>query len=188
MKDEVPNESLGEVTRLLGQKWKALSKEEKKKYYDMYNKELKEYEDAMKEYNAAGGGGEASAASSQKDKEVKKVEEDEDVDMLHEEDEEDELEKDENVGEQPEASNMSTSNVLPNPSPSQPQSNGVDMDVAPSTAPLPEPASSEAPIDQLAGIPPNPIVSSVHSPENNAQHLADSVSQANPQDQQPQQP
>lgn len=29
IKDEVPNESLGEVTRLLGQKWKALSKEEK---------------------------------------------------------------------------------------------------------------------------------------------------------------
>lgn len=29
IKDEVPNESLGEVTRLLGQKWKALTKEEK---------------------------------------------------------------------------------------------------------------------------------------------------------------
>lgn len=29
IKDEVPNESLGEVTRLLGQKWKALSKEGK---------------------------------------------------------------------------------------------------------------------------------------------------------------
>lgn len=29
IKDEVPNESLGEVTRLLGQKWKALPKEEK---------------------------------------------------------------------------------------------------------------------------------------------------------------
>jgi hypothetical protein len=29
IKDEVPNESLGEITRLLGQKWKALSKEEK---------------------------------------------------------------------------------------------------------------------------------------------------------------
>lgn len=29
IKDEVPNESLGEVTRLLGQKWKALTNEEK---------------------------------------------------------------------------------------------------------------------------------------------------------------
>lgn len=29
IKDEVPNESLGEVTRLLGQKWKALAKEDK---------------------------------------------------------------------------------------------------------------------------------------------------------------
>ncbi|ORE14346.1 HMG-box, partial [Rhizopus microsporus] len=50
IKDEVPNESLGEVTRLLGQKWKALTKEEKQKYYDLYKKEQEEYESAMKSY------------------------------------------------------------------------------------------------------------------------------------------
>ncbi|KAI9487765.1 MAG: high mobility group box domain-containing protein [Benjaminiella poitrasii] len=51
IKDEHPTENLGEVTRLLGQKWKSLTKEEKKKYYDIYKRELEEYEEAMKSYN-----------------------------------------------------------------------------------------------------------------------------------------
>lgn len=35
IKDEHPTENLGEVTRLLGQKWKSLSKEEKTVCYQM---------------------------------------------------------------------------------------------------------------------------------------------------------
>jgi hypothetical protein len=38
IKDEVPNESLGEVTRLLGQKWKALTKEEKQVNQESHDK------------------------------------------------------------------------------------------------------------------------------------------------------
>jgi hypothetical protein len=95
IKDEVPNESLGEVTRLLGQKWKALTKEEKQKYYDIYKKEMEEYESAMKSYTAAGGGIEGAAAveaSKSKQEEMIKPEDieydDEDeVDMLQEDDE-----------------------------------------------------------------------------------------------------
>ncbi|KAG2236620.1 hypothetical protein INT48_000175 [Thamnidium elegans] len=49
IKDEHPTENLGEVTRLLGQKWKSLSKEEK-------TRELEEYEEAMKTYTLNGGG------------------------------------------------------------------------------------------------------------------------------------
>ncbi|KAI8640564.1 hypothetical protein BD408DRAFT_419510 [Parasitella parasitica] len=55
VKDEFPTENLGEVTRLLGQRWKGLTKDEKKKYYDMYKRELDEYEEAMKIYTLNGG-------------------------------------------------------------------------------------------------------------------------------------
>ncbi|KAI8142731.1 hypothetical protein BJV82DRAFT_614071 [Fennellomyces sp. T-0311] len=54
IKDEFPQENLGDVTKLLGQKWKGLTKEEKQKYYDMYRKEMEEYEEAMKSYVAGG--------------------------------------------------------------------------------------------------------------------------------------
>ncbi|KAI7882277.1 hypothetical protein K492DRAFT_145314, partial [Lichtheimia hyalospora FSU 10163] len=53
VKDAFPQESLGDVTKLLGQKWKGLTREEKQKYYDMYKKEMDEYEVAMKSYNEA---------------------------------------------------------------------------------------------------------------------------------------
>ncbi|KAI7908347.1 high mobility group box domain-containing protein [Cokeromyces recurvatus] len=53
IKDECPAENPSEVTRLLGQKWKSLTKEEKKKYYDLYKHELEEYEEAMKSYNTS---------------------------------------------------------------------------------------------------------------------------------------
>ncbi|KAI8990786.1 hypothetical protein BDF20DRAFT_908636 [Mycotypha africana] len=114
IKDEVPNESLGEVTRLLGQKWKALTKEQKQKYYDLYRKEMEEYETAMKSYTAAGGGAEgaaavAAAAAAQQQEEEKlkqeikskhhdgegeeaeedaEEEEEEEIDMLQDEDDE----------------------------------------------------------------------------------------------------
>ncbi|KAI8329222.1 high mobility group box domain-containing protein [Chlamydoabsidia padenii] len=53
IKDEHPEErSLGEVTKLLSAKWKNLDKDEKKVYQDMYQKELEEYEVAMKSYNS----------------------------------------------------------------------------------------------------------------------------------------
>ncbi|KAF7724316.1 non-histone protein [Apophysomyces ossiformis] len=50
IKDQYPQENLGEVTKILGQRWKSLKKEEKQKYYDMYKKEMEEYEEAMKSY------------------------------------------------------------------------------------------------------------------------------------------
>ncbi|CAO3576297.1 unnamed protein product [Absidia cylindrospora] len=58
IKDEHPDErSLGEVTKLLSAKWKSLGSDEKKVYQDMYQKELEEYEAAMKSYNNNGGAG-----------------------------------------------------------------------------------------------------------------------------------
>lgn len=100
IKDEVPNESLGEVTRLLGQKWKALTKEQKQKYYDIYKREQEEYETAMKSYTAAGGGLEGAAAVEAASKLKHEVEDDEEeIDMLQDddEDEDDEEENDEDT-------------------------------------------------------------------------------------------
>ncbi|CAO3673226.1 unnamed protein product [Rhizopus stolonifer] len=97
IKDEVPNESLGEVTRLLGQKWKALANEEKQKYYDIYKKEMEEYESAMKSYTAAGGGVIGAAAVQAQKRDMKPEEdieydEEDEVDMLQDEEEdEDEI-------------------------------------------------------------------------------------------------
>ncbi|CEP14915.1 hypothetical protein [Parasitella parasitica] len=64
VKDEFPTENLGEVTRLLGQRWKGLTKDEKKKYYDMYKRELDEYEEAMKIYTLNSGPATAGGAIS----------------------------------------------------------------------------------------------------------------------------
>ncbi|CEG72483.1 hypothetical protein RMATCC62417_08036 [Rhizopus microsporus] len=50
MKVENPEESIGDITRLLALKWKALTKEEKKYYYDTFKKEMEEHEEAMKSY------------------------------------------------------------------------------------------------------------------------------------------
>ncbi|CAO3600160.1 unnamed protein product [Absidia cylindrospora] len=64
-KDELPTENLGEVTRLLGQKWKAMTDDEKKKYYDIYDREQEEYQRAMKSYKEAGGGDAGRTAISE---------------------------------------------------------------------------------------------------------------------------
>lgn len=105
IKDEVPNESLGEVTRLLGQKWKALTKDQKQKYYDLYKKEQEEYETAMKSYTAAGGGVEGAAAveaaahkrheEELEDSNSQLQMDDEEIDMLQDDDDIDEVEDDE---------------------------------------------------------------------------------------------
>ncbi|KAG0744436.1 hypothetical protein G6F57_003099 [Rhizopus arrhizus] len=50
IKVENPEENIGDVTRLLALKWKGLTKEEKKVYYDTFKKEMDEYEEAMKSY------------------------------------------------------------------------------------------------------------------------------------------
>lgn len=55
IKVENPEENIGDVTKLLGLKWKALPKEEKQVYYDTFKKEMEEYEEAMKSYKEAGG-------------------------------------------------------------------------------------------------------------------------------------
>ncbi|KAI8885176.1 hypothetical protein K501DRAFT_216310 [Backusella circina FSU 941] len=47
------NENLGEETRVLGHRWKALSEEEREKYYEAYKNELDAYKVAMKRYVAA---------------------------------------------------------------------------------------------------------------------------------------
>ncbi|KAI8992025.1 hypothetical protein BDF20DRAFT_847828 [Mycotypha africana] len=54
IKDENPDESVGDVTKILAHKWRALPKEEKKFYYDIFNKEMREYEEAMKTYKLTG--------------------------------------------------------------------------------------------------------------------------------------
>ncbi|CAO0801046.1 unnamed protein product [Mucor circinelloides] len=55
IKEENPEESIGDVTRLLGLKWKGLTREEKRVYYDMFKQEMDEYEEAMKVYKNNGG-------------------------------------------------------------------------------------------------------------------------------------
>ncbi|KAI8640392.1 high mobility group box domain-containing protein [Parasitella parasitica] len=50
VKEEFPEESIGDVTKLLGHKWKGLTKEEKLVYHDMFKREMDEYEEAMKTY------------------------------------------------------------------------------------------------------------------------------------------
>ncbi|ORZ00499.1 hypothetical protein BCR43DRAFT_560981 [Syncephalastrum racemosum] len=126
IKDEVPNESLGEVTRLLGQKWKALSKEEKQKYYDMYRKEMNEYEEAMKSYTASSSaaptpGTPTSAAVAASAEEVEAVNDDaskvdaEEIDMLQDED--DDEEEDMEIKHDEDLPISETPSAQPSPSP-----------------------------------------------------------------------
>ena len=49
IKDENPSASFGEMGKLLGSKWKALSPEERKVYTDEYQKEMEEYKLFVKE-------------------------------------------------------------------------------------------------------------------------------------------
>ncbi|SAM00728.1 hypothetical protein [Absidia glauca] len=88
-KDELPTENLGEVTRLLGQKWKAMTDDEKKKYYDIYDKEQEEYQKAMKSYTEAGGGDAGRIAVSEMIKAEEETRDFEDVDMIRPDDEDD---------------------------------------------------------------------------------------------------
>ncbi|KAG0172677.1 hypothetical protein DFQ30_009904 [Apophysomyces sp. BC1015] len=104
IKDEMPNEGLGEVTRALGQKWKALAKDEKQAspsqllfiYYDMYKKEQGEYEVAMKSYTA----GSTNPATENKEEKIDKKENEEDEleDEEQENEEIDMLQEDEGEG------------------------------------------------------------------------------------------
>ncbi|CAG8515512.1 10476_t:CDS:2 [Paraglomus brasilianum] len=49
-KEENANKGFQDVTRILSQRWKDLVPEEKKKYFDMYNKEKQRYEREMSSY------------------------------------------------------------------------------------------------------------------------------------------
>ncbi|KAI7872541.1 high mobility group box domain-containing protein [Spinellus fusiger] len=103
IKDTMPSESLGDITRALGQQWKALSKQEKQIYHDLYKKERVDYEVALKTYTDAGGGDAGVAAvdksqaileEEEEESESEEEEEEEDeVDMLEEEEEEEEKEE-----------------------------------------------------------------------------------------------
>lgn len=136
IKDQVPNENLGEITRLLGQKWKTLPKEEKKKYYDIYNKEVDDYEVAMKSYIAAGGGVEGAAAVEAAAALIKKQDEEE-IDMLDDDDEEDEeeiIEEDEDEEEHkspklkfPQSVVSPPSSVATDPLPETPQNTNTPL-------------------------------------------------------------
>ncbi|KAL4213317.1 non-histone protein [Rhizopus microsporus] len=53
VKDECQTDNLGEITRILGQRWKNLSADEKKKYQDIFKKEYKEYTEALNAYAAS---------------------------------------------------------------------------------------------------------------------------------------
>ncbi|KAI9016463.1 high mobility group box domain-containing protein [Phycomyces nitens] len=57
-RDRIKGESdhdmnLGEMTRVLGQEWKALDAKEKQKYLDLFKKEHDEYEEALRSYTAS---------------------------------------------------------------------------------------------------------------------------------------
>ncbi|KAI8140436.1 hypothetical protein BJV82DRAFT_671512 [Fennellomyces sp. T-0311] len=148
IKDQLSSDNLGEATRLLGQKWKALSKDEKKVYYDMYNKEQKEFEAAMELYNAAGGAAtganseQSSQAPPQKDKE-----DDENIDMLHEDDEDDDQPQEEQHFDKP-VDQPVTDAATPVPESSE----AATHEAAVSTDALPPPA---APITATAPPPPS---------------------------------
>ncbi|KAI7861606.1 high mobility group box domain-containing protein [Spinellus fusiger] len=45
--------NLGEISRVLGQEWKALEPKEKQKYLDLFKKEYDTYEEALKTYTAS---------------------------------------------------------------------------------------------------------------------------------------
>lgn len=88
IKDEYPGENQGDLTRILGQKWKNLTKDEKQKYYDIYKKEQEEYEEAMKSYTASGSvaGTPGLETASQTEDHMSMGEDDEEEDMLNEDD------------------------------------------------------------------------------------------------------
>ncbi|PNW88436.1 hypothetical protein CHLRE_01g029450v5 [Chlamydomonas reinhardtii] len=69
VKAENPGIAFGEVGKLLGERWKAMSAEEKAPYDEMAAKDKVRYADAMKAYKASGaaGGGEAAAAADDGD-------------------------------------------------------------------------------------------------------------------------
>lgn len=51
IKEENADASLSDLTRLLGQKWKSLAKDEQKKYYELYKKDKERYATEMTAYN-----------------------------------------------------------------------------------------------------------------------------------------
>jgi len=87
IKDEYPGENQGDLTRILGQKWKNLAKDEKQKYYDIYKKEQEEYEEAMKSYTASGSvAGTPGLETASQTEEHLSMGEDDEEDMLNEDD------------------------------------------------------------------------------------------------------
>ena len=54
IRDEAQDASLSDRTKILGQRWKSLGAEEKKIYYDMYEKDKERYEREMAAYHRPG--------------------------------------------------------------------------------------------------------------------------------------
>ncbi|CAO3667090.1 unnamed protein product [Umbelopsis vinacea] len=87
IKDEYPGENQGDLTRILGQKWKNLAKDDKQKYYDIYKKEQEEYEEAMKSYTASGSvAGTPGLETASQTEDHMSLGEEEEEDMLNEDD------------------------------------------------------------------------------------------------------
>ncbi|KAJ3275298.1 FACT complex subunit [Borealophlyctis nickersoniae] len=61
-----PSMPVPEVSKRLGEMWKALSNEEKKRYEDMAKEAKEQYKVAIDEYEASGGGGGGSSSTTSK--------------------------------------------------------------------------------------------------------------------------
>ncbi|ORX62206.1 HMG-box [Hesseltinella vesiculosa] len=155
-KDELQTDNLGEVTRLLGQKWKAMTDAEKKKYYDVYDREQEEYRKAMVSYNAAGGGDAGRLAVEEMsrgravdddDKELKaltdKMKVNGDVDVLphgddDDDDDDDDLEEDEDATSFMDDASVATTTVSVDPPSNLSLTPNQDLPILPSTVPANE--------------------------------------------------
>ncbi|KAJ2787136.1 non-histone protein [Coemansia interrupta] len=61
--------SYSEMTKAMGQKWKNLPQEEKKKYYDLYERGMFRYQQELEVYRGGGGGGAGSGTYDNNDNE-----------------------------------------------------------------------------------------------------------------------
>ncbi|KAK9701051.1 non-histone protein [Basidiobolus ranarum] len=71
LKEEHQDASLGDLTKMLSASWKTLDPTEKKKYYDMYEKDKERYEKEMSSYSGANGSHEPSENGARENKKIK---------------------------------------------------------------------------------------------------------------------
>ncbi|ORX85640.1 hypothetical protein K493DRAFT_307221 [Basidiobolus meristosporus CBS 931.73] len=71
LKEEHQDASLGDLTKMLSASWKTLDPTEKKKYYDMYEKDKERYEKEMSSYSGANGSHETPENGARESKKIK---------------------------------------------------------------------------------------------------------------------